>query len=327
MKSLSIYTLALMACLCHFTWAESKQEKGWALLQRTATNSLNSADGSAYRIQAKFMFTRPGSDPVPGTYKLTWMSADRWRRDIDVGNLQEIAIGAKTKKWIQRSLDVQPLQAHRLNTAVEYLQDLRLDANDPIVKISEQKRDGLKLECVTYKRSIGLDRTICFDDQRGALALVRDGLWEFQYLDPRQFGNKLVPNRIHISDEGKTRVEVEIQNIENPGQPDSTLFTPPPRAQEWADCARPIPGKYLQKVAPKYPEESRQAHQEGTVVLYNVIATDGSLEDVKVIQSAGRYLDEAAMTAVKQWRFVPTTCDGIPIRVENELQVNFTLSY
>ena len=33
------------------------------------------------------------------------------------------------------------------------------------------------------------------------------------------------------------------------------------------------------------------------------------------------------MTAVKQWRFVPTTCDGIPIRVENELQVNFTLSY
>jgi outer membrane biosynthesis protein TonB len=51
------------------------------------------------------------------------------------------------------------------------------------------------------------------------------------------------------------------------------------------------------------------------------------LENIKVIQTAGALLDDAAMIAVKQWKYAPTTCDGIPIRIENELQINFTLSY
>ncbi len=66
MKSISIYMLALMAGLCHFPWAESKQEKGWALLQRTATNSLNSTDGSAAMTAVKqWRFVPTTCDGIP----------------------------------------------------------------------------------------------------------------------------------------------------------------------------------------------------------------------------------------------------------------------
>jgi hypothetical protein len=217
-------------------------------------------------MQAYFTFARPGSEPVPGTYKLIWIAPDRWRHDIDVGNLQEVVIGEKNRKWLQRTLDVQPLLDRRLNVAIGYLQDLRLDPTDLVTKISEQKRNGAKLQCVTYKGAVGLERTVCFDEQTGVLASVRDGLWEFDYSDPEPFGTRPVPRQIRISDEGKLRIEAQIRHIDDPGVVEADFFTPPSHAQEWADCDKPVAGKYISKVAPKYPEQARQAHHEGTAV-------------------------------------------------------------
>lgn len=62
----------------------------------------------------------------------------------------------------------------------------------------------------------------------------------------------------------------------------------------------------LSKVEPDYPERARQDGQEGTVVLKIQIVTNGRPEQVTVYRSSGyELLDEAAVTAVQRWRFVP----------------------
>ena len=101
---------------------------------------------------------------------------------------------------------------------------------------------------------------------------------------------------------------------------------PPPRAPE---IVRATGGKIkepqrLAYVAPVYPEAARFAKVEGTVILEAVIAPDGSVRDLKVLRSQP-LLDEAALAAVRQWRYTPTLLNGVPVAVVMTVTVTFRL--
>jgi len=84
--------------------------------------------------------------------------------------------------------------------------------------------------------------------------------------------------------------------------------------------------RILTQVRPQYPPLARQARVQGTVKLSAVIDTDGTVLDLKVI-SGHPLLIPAAMAAVKQWRYKPTTVlNGIAVEVITLIDVNFTLS-
>lgn len=61
----------------------------------------------------------------------------------------------------------------------------------------------------------------------------------------------------------------------------------------------------IRKVNPEYPQKALDEWIEGTVVLDTEIGTDGNVKSVKVIQRAHPLLDEAAVTAVKKWKYQP----------------------
>ena len=81
----------------------------------------------------------------------------------------------------------------------------------------------------------------------------------------------------------------------------------------------------IHDVAPQYPPEAGRARIEGTVVLMAVIGTDGSVKDVGV-ESGLPILAQAAIDAVKQWRYKPYMKDGQPVEVDSRITINFTLS-
>jgi protein TonB len=78
-------------------------------------------------------------------------------------------------------------------------------------------------------------------------------------------------------------------------------------------------------VAPKYPPEAGRARIEGTVVLLAVIGKDGTVEDVRV-ENGLPMLAQAAIEAVKQWRYRPYLLNGEPVEVDSHITINFTLS-
>jgi protein TonB len=77
-------------------------------------------------------------------------------------------------------------------------------------------------------------------------------------------------------------------------------------------------------VAPVYPAIARAAKVRGTVILEAVISATGRVEDVKVLRSV-QLLDDAAIEAVRQWRFTPTIFNGEPIPVVMTVTVTFLL--
>jgi protein TonB len=76
-------------------------------------------------------------------------------------------------------------------------------------------------------------------------------------------------------------------------------------------------------VPPAYPEIARQARIGGVVVLDCTIDQDGRVVDVRVI-SGHPLLNEAALSAVRQWRYRPTRLNGVPIPVLMTVTVRFT---
>jgi TonB family protein len=67
----------------------------------------------------------------------------------------------------------------------------------------------------------------------------------------------------------------------------------------------------LKRVEPIYPPQMISARQTGTVVVDAIIRPDGTVDDVKVLQSQGPLFDRAAITAVKQWRYSPPGSESV----------------
>jgi TonB family protein len=78
------------------------------------------------------------------------------------------------------------------------------------------------------------------------------------------------------------------------------------------------------RVEPEYPEEARLQGIQGAVVLEVHIRADGSVEQLKVL-SGEAVLADAAMTAVRQWRFKPRQVNGQPAEMQTTITLNFRL--
>lgn len=83
--------------------------------------------------------------------------------------------------------------------------------------------------------------------------------------------------------------------------------------------------KLVNKVQPIYPALAKQARIQGTVRLQAVIAKDGSVVELQVL-SGHPLLVQAALDAVRQWRYQPTLLNGEPVEVVTTIDVVFTLS-
>lgn len=83
-------------------------------------------------------------------------------------------------------------------------------------------------------------------------------------------------------------------------------------------------GRLVHRVEPAYPEAARSQGIQGQVVLQVLAGHDGNVEKVGLIQGDA-ILAEAAMAAVKQWRFRPLVVSRRPVDMETTVTLDFRL--
>jgi protein TonB len=76
------------------------------------------------------------------------------------------------------------------------------------------------------------------------------------------------------------------------------------------------------RVDPNYPEAARPANLQGVIVLEVVVGRDGSVLGMHALNGP-EMLAEAAMDALRWWRFEPYRVDGQPVVVETKVAVEF----
>ncbi len=84
------------------------------------------------------------------------------------------------------------------------------------------------------------------------------------------------------------------------------------------------PPAKINDVPPAYPPEAQEARVQGVVVLDATIDPTGEVSDIEVLRSVP-LLDEAAVAAVRQWRYEPTLVDGEPVSILMTVTINFQL--
>jgi TonB family protein len=83
------------------------------------------------------------------------------------------------------------------------------------------------------------------------------------------------------------------------------------------------PPTRVKDVTPVYPAIAQSARVTGAVTIEATIGADGKVTDAKVVRSVP-LLDQAALDAVRQWEYMPTLLNGVPVPVVTTVTVNFT---
>jgi protein TonB len=81
----------------------------------------------------------------------------------------------------------------------------------------------------------------------------------------------------------------------------------------------------IDRVQPSYPPLARQTRISGTVRLHAIIGKDGSVQQL-TLESGHPLLVQAALDAVRRWRYKPTLLNGEPVEVDTTIDVIFSLN-
>ncbi|MBX3586993.1 MAG: energy transducer TonB [Ramlibacter sp.] len=96
---------------------------------------------------------------------------------------------------------------------------------------------------------------------------------------------------------------------------------PPPKVELPSSDA-----DYLQNPKPAYPAISKRLGEQGKVVIRVLIGTDGTAQKAEIRQSSGYdRLDQAALTTVQRWRYLPGKRNGVAEAMWFNVPINFVL--
>jgi protein TonB len=126
-----------------------------------------------------------------------------------------------------------------------------------------------------------------------------------------------------------------IQNMGEPAGPPNTLLdgigsgsavavVKAPPLSKIAVSRGVMAGNIVSKPDPTYPAIAKAARIQGTVILSATISKTGTIENLTVV-SGPQMLAQAALDAVRNWRYRPYLLNGEPVEVQTTVNVTFTL--
>jgi TonB family protein len=177
---------------------------------------------------------------------------------------------------------------------------------------------------------LGFYPSYCFDPQ---LPILR-GTYNFNTLTKGfshivSFQNRYLAREIHIAEGDRKILSASVDAITDLASSDPALMPPPEahfvKVNKLQVGASVMVGMLLKKEIPVYPEEAKNSHISGTVVLQATVGKDGKIKDLRVILSPSPSLSKAAMDAVSQWGYRPYLENGEPTEVQTTVNVIFSL--
>ena len=124
-----------------------------------------------------------------------------------------------------------------------------------------------------------------------------------------------VPGAIQMAQTGRTLPPVEPPRVAPPVQQEKR----PVKVSEGV-----LQAQLVSRIEPRYPLLALQTRQAGTVILHAIISRDGRINALEVV-SGSPFFVQAALDAVRQWRYRPTMLNGEPVEVDTTITVIFQL--
>jgi TonB family protein len=306
-----------------------------SILQRTAGNPPFhlKATFSARAAQGNAAVLGQTGD---GTYEEIWKSPSEWRKEIIFGSFHRITgRNGDQKIWIvQTPPDQTPFAISQLGqlilptfpAATDALSD-KWNMSTVMIGKSELVRVGNeKSPPKNGKREIP-EGAYYFVPDSHILLLHALGMDATQFTRVAKLGDKAVLMSGTYISPFFVNLSFTIDSLTENPKIDAALLTPPADAK-FLEAGATISSTLIRARCircphPEYPELAKLHHVSGTVVVQALIDTTGAVTTVKVLAGPA-LLQGAALDAVKQFQYVPTTQDGVPVSVTTMINVVFT---
>ncbi len=165
-------------------------------------------------------------------------------------------------------------------------------------------------------------------------------------LIPKKVSSLTIPSTLHLDSEGKlTRADLpadlapkikaaidaslphwSFSPARKAGQPVDAQLTLPlviHRPLEGKNYDIRVPVKPITRVEPKYPYPMRHYNISGEVLCCFIVDKNGDVKNAFAMASSHPVFTEAALEAVREWKFKPATINGVPVYARTELPIAF----
>jgi TonB family protein len=318
--------LAASAGLCA---DKDKSPSADELISRARQLEVRNEGAPPISVKADLQVANSKNGAVHGEYSLVWESPQHWTDTIHFSNYDRQRVRDGDTLWIKSSIDFQPFFVFQLDMLLDSSDALTLIPTEKAGKARKESKAGAEQLCTHVEGPGRGERNLCFDATSGTLVRVeypkKEGAFEIsgtEYTNFEQVGDKLLPMEGQAFDGKQAILEMKITSVDQITG-NLPMLKPDPGAQPWPTCEIAVPAKLIYRVPPEYPEASINRREQGRVTLYAVLGTDGSLRNLKVIETAGANLDASATEAVRRWKYQPSMCGDKPIPAELAISVIF----
>ncbi len=183
---------------------------------------------------------------------------------------------------------------------------------------------------VTHTRDTGMAASSKPGDSLGTTVAATRDVWFSADLQ--------TPLRVVLTDAQAGERQFDLQ-ITRRGKPDSVLFEMPRefKVVDTLTLLQPVvPSSQVERIGPgvsapvvlhapdpQFPDEARNMHFSGAVLVSLIVDEYGLRINVRVERPAGHGLDEKAVEAVQRYKFRPAMKNGKPVKVQMNIEVNF----
>jgi len=293
------------------------------------------SDGTpAVEVRTEIKILDAKGKTITGQYVVTWISPSRWREKLEIANYTRLRVHDSNGYWQQSTLNFQPEIIFQLDSILDFKTVLKIGAKQSLGKVKTRDKDGVRQKCTEVKWTTGTERVLCFDEANGSLLSVEyprsenqnpPDISRVEYSAFNKLGDKRIPHEVHAFRDRTAIVTTRVTGVTPITEGDPAPLAPPTNSEFWPQCDDMQSPELVKKVQPNYPPIARSNGEQGRVVFYAVIESDGTLSHLTLIQRAAPTLESAASDAIRQWHYKPAACSSTPIRMQTSIPVDFWL--
>jgi TonB family protein len=296
-------------------------------------NGLGSSDMKPWHLKANYQtFDADGKPKDTGVFEEWWAGPEKYKISYASVGFNQVQYRDGDKTWMTGYVKwppflegmVERLLVHPLPSA-SGVEAQKYVAND--MKIGAAALMCLRQAVPSQYTALS---TYCLEKTMPIVRIEEpyaNGIVAFFNNDVKVNG-QYVAKRIKVQNTGRPLLNIDLTVLEFPPRVEDADFAAPADAAVAPSRVEltggVIASNRISGTDVKYPSAARSAREQGTVVLHAVIDKKGVIDDLRVV-SGPRILQQAALDAVKTWRYKPYLLNGQPMEVETQITVVFQL--
>lgn len=311
----------------------AKREVLLSLLERARQNSAMHAPGMA-PFSLKVSFNSTGKDSRNSGYgevEEAWLNGQTWRWTARLGDYSQLRIFYQGAVYDDKPRGHIPLRIQMVRNAVFW--PVIGNFASSLLRMATAKWEGTDLACILISGGMNdatdtpgrrwEENEFCIDPKSGLLRIHSEapGIYSvYDYDGGVPFHGRVLPKRIEIVEGGTTVLQIQLENIEDPGK-DPNQFIPTKKMISQG------PGAVM--IGPfRFPEFARlPAGYGGTiqpVIVHAILDQKGKVLDAEVVQSSDPSLASVALDVVWHSNYGPARFREGPLQREAFINVKFT---